>query len=51
MSTTDDDAQIFLKTVRDLSEKRQREDDERYSKLEADIANDRTARLARRMGM
>jgi len=44
------DPQAFLKTVRDLSEKRQREDNERYEKLEADIVNDRNARLARRMG-
>lgn len=51
MADSDLDPQAFLKTVRDLSEKRQREDNERYEKLEADIVNDRNARLARRMGM
>lgn len=51
MAESDLDPQAFLKTVRDLSEKRQREDNERYEKLEADIVNDRNARLARRIGM
>lgn len=51
MADSDLDPQAFLKTVRDLSDKRQREDDERYEKLEAQILQDRTARLERKMGM
>ncbi|TKX24351.1 hypothetical protein C1H76_3456 [Elsinoe australis] len=49
MADSDLDPQAFLKTVRDLSDKRQREDDERYEKLEAQILQDRTARLERKM--
>jgi len=50
MADSDLDPQAFLKTVRDLSEKRKREDEERYEKLEAQILEDRTARLERRLG-
>ncbi|KAG8624636.1 hypothetical protein KVT40_007703 [Elsinoe batatas] len=49
MADSDLDPQAFLKTVRDLSDKRQREDIERYEKLEAQILQDRTARLERKM--
>ncbi|KAF2218711.1 hypothetical protein BDZ85DRAFT_207582, partial [Elsinoe ampelina] len=49
MADSDLDPQAFLKTVRDLSDKRQREDNERYEKLEAQILQDRTARLERKM--
>ncbi|KAF2150761.1 hypothetical protein K461DRAFT_323137 [Myriangium duriaei CBS 260.36] len=48
MADSDLDPQAFLKTVRDLSDKRQREDNERYEKLEAQILQDRTARLERK---
>ncbi|PNS17366.1 hypothetical protein CAC42_7049 [Sphaceloma murrayae] len=49
MADADLDPQAFLKTVRDLSDKRQREDNERYERLEAQILQDRTARLERKM--
>lgn len=50
MADSDLDPKAFLQTVRDLSDKRKKEDAERYEKLEADIMQDRNARLARRMG-
>lgn len=50
MADSDLDPKAFLQTVRDLSDKRKKEDAERYEKLEADIIQDRTARLARRIG-
>ena len=50
MADSDLDPKVFLQTVRDLSDKRQREDNERYEKLEAEIMQDRNARAARRLG-
>lgn len=52
-SEEDDDSldpAAFLKSVRELSEKREREDNERYRKLEEDIEKGRQERLARREG-
>lgn len=45
------DPAAFLKSVRELSEKREREDNERFKKLEEDIEKGRQERLARRAGM
>jgi len=50
MADSDLDPQAFLKTVRDLSDKRQKEDNERFQQLEAQIIQDRNTRLERRMG-
>lgn len=50
MADSDLDPKAFLQTVRDLSDKRQKEDNERYEKLEAEIMQDRSSRLARRLG-
>ena len=50
MADSDLDPQAFLKTVRDLSDKRQKEDDERFERLEAQIIQDRHARLERKLG-
>ena len=47
---TDLDPAAFLKSVRELSEKREREDNERYRKLEEEIEKGRQERLARRAG-
>ena len=44
------DPAAFLKSVRELSEKREREDNERYRKLEEEIEKGRQERLARRAG-
>lgn len=44
------DPAAFLKSVRELSEKREREDNERYRKLEEEIEKGRQERLARRVG-
>lgn len=44
------DPAAFLKSVRELSEKREREDNERYRKLEEEIEKGRQERLARREG-
>ena len=44
------DPAAFLKSVRELSEKREREDNERYRKLEEEIEKGRQERLARRIG-
>ena len=45
------DPAAFLKTVRELSEKREREDAERYRKLEEEVEKSRAERAARRSGM
>jgi hypothetical protein len=45
--TADVDTHAFLQSVRELKEKRQREDNERQEQLEAQIA---TSRLARKLG-
>lgn len=50
MADSDLDPKAFLKTVRDLSDKRQKEDNERYEQLEAQILQDREARFARKLG-
>ena len=47
---SDLDPAAFLKSVRELSEKREREDAERYRKLEEDIERSRQDRAARRAG-
>jgi hypothetical protein len=44
------DPAAFLKSVRELSEKREREDNERYRKLEEEIEKGRQERLARKAG-
>ena len=48
---SDLDPAAFLKSVRELSEKRDREDAERYRKLEQDIEAQKLARARRREGM
>lgn len=45
------DPAAFLKSVRELSAKREREDNERFRKLEQEIEKGRQERLARRAGM
>lgn len=45
-----EDVQEFLKRIRELSEKRDREDAERTRKLEEDILEGRRQREARRLG-
>lgn len=50
LDNDDLDPAAFLKTVRELSEKREREDAERYRKLEEDVERSRAARVARRQG-
>lgn len=45
--TPDLDTNAFLESVRELKEKRQREDNERQEQLEAQIAS---SRLARKLG-
>lgn len=47
---SDLDPAAFLKSVRELSEKREREDAERYRKLEEEVQKGREARAARRAG-
>ena len=47
---SDLDPAAFLKSVRELSEKRDREDAERYRKLEEEIEQSRQQRAARRAG-
>ena len=47
---SDLDPAAFLKSVRELSEKREREDAERYRKLEEEIERGRQERAARRAG-
>jgi F0F1-type ATP synthase epsilon subunit len=44
------DPAAFLESIRLLSEKREREDNERYRKLESEIEKGRQERLARRAG-
>lgn len=44
------DPAAFLKSVRELSEKREREDAERYRKLEEEVEQGRRERAARRLG-
>lgn len=46
--TPDLDTNAFLESVRELKEKRQREDNERQEQLEAQIAS---SRLARKLGV
>jgi len=55
MSTLDpsegsEDVQEFLKRIRELSDKRDKEDAERTRKLEEDILEGRRQREARRLG-
>jgi hypothetical protein len=47
---SDLDPAAFLKSVRELSEKREREDAERYRKLEEEIERGRQQRATRRAG-
>lgn len=47
---SDLDPAAFLKSVRELSERREREDMERYRKLEEEVQKGREARAARRAG-
>ena len=47
---SDLDPAVFLKSIRELSEKREREDAERYRKLEEEVERGRQARAARRAG-
>ena len=47
---SDLDPAAFLKSVRELSERREREDAERYRKLEEEIERGRQERAARRAG-
>lgn len=44
------DPAAFLKSVRELSEKREREDAERYRRLEEEVEKGRRERAARREG-
>lgn len=48
---SDLDPQAFLKSVRELSEKREREDAERYRALELEIEKSREERAVRRAGV
>ena len=48
---SDLDPAAFLQSVRELSEKREREDAERFRKLEEEVQKGREARAARRLGM
>lgn len=48
---SDLDPAAFLQSVRELSAKREREDNERFRKLEEEIEKGRQERLARRAGM
>lgn len=45
-----EDVQEFLKRIRELSERKEREDAERTRKLEEDILEGRRQREARRLG-
>lgn len=47
---SDLDPSTFLQNIRELKEKRQKEDNERYEQLEAQIIQDREVRLARKLG-
>lgn len=47
---SDLDPAAFLRSVRALSEKREREDAERYRKLEEEVERGRRQRAARRAG-
>lgn len=47
---SDLDPAAFLKSVRELSEKREREDAERFRKLEEEVQKGREERAARRAG-
>lgn len=47
---SDVDPAAFLKSVRELSEKRDREDAERFRKLEEEVERSRRERAARRAG-
>ena len=50
VSESDLDPAAFLRSVRELSEKREREDAERFRKLEEDIERGRRERAVRRAG-
>lgn len=50
LSESDLDPAAFLKSVRELSEKREREDAERFRKLEEEVQKGRQERAARRAG-
>lgn len=47
---SDLDPNAFLQSVRELKEKRQKEDNERYEQLEAQILQDRELRQTRKLG-
>lgn len=53
LAADDDDLDpaAFLKSVRELSEKREREDNERFRKLEEDIEKGRQDRIRRKEGV
>lgn len=50
VTESDLDPAAFLKSVRELSEKRDREDQERFRKLEEEVQKGREERAARRLG-
>lgn len=50
VTESDLDPAAFLKSVRELSEKRDREDQERVRKLEEEVQKGREERAARRLG-
>lgn len=47
---SDLDPNAFLQSVRELKEKRLKEDNERYEQLQAQILRDRELRQARKLG-
>ena len=49
-SSADDDPAAFLQSIRELTAKREREDEERYRKLEEEVKRSREERAARRAG-
>jgi uncharacterized small protein (DUF1192 family) len=49
-STVDDDPAAFLQSIRELTQKREREDAERIRKLEEEVKRTREERAARRAG-
>jgi len=50
LDSNDLDTAAFLRSVRELSEKREREDAERFRKLEEEVEKSRADRAARRAG-
>ncbi|KAF2860156.1 hypothetical protein K470DRAFT_258126 [Piedraia hortae CBS 480.64] len=49
-ASPDDDPSAFLQSIRELTEKRDREDEERFRKLEEEVKKSREERAARRAG-